>query len=114
MYDGLEADGRLGEFFLSPELRKTHSYLATNTDDSQTYTDKFKQVKIGFKVLGFADQEVDTVYSILAVILHLGDIEFEEILSEDNTDNKSAVVDNEPVTRGKIYSLNKSTLFLKK
>ncbi|XP_014227640.1 myosin-IIIb-like isoform X2 [Trichogramma pretiosum] len=100
MYDGLEADGRLEEFFLSPEIRKTHRYLTdAAADNTQTHIDKFQQLKAGFKVLGFADTEVDTVYSVLAAILHLGDIEFVEILSEDNTDNKSAVVDNEPVIR---------------
>ncbi|XP_031788630.1 myosin-IIIb isoform X2 [Nasonia vitripennis] len=99
MYDGLEADGRLEEFGLNPELRKSHRYLADNTDTSQTHIDKFQQLKIGFKVLGFQEAEVDAVYSVLAAILHLGDIEFVEILSEDNTDNKSAVVDNAPVLR---------------
>lgn len=104
MYEGLEADGRLGEFGLNPELRKSHRYLADNTDTSQTHIDKFQQLKVGFKVLGFQETEVDAVYSVLAAILHLGDIEFIEILSEDNTDNKSAVVDNEPVLRGKTYA----------
>ena len=103
LYDGLEADGRLDEFFLSTELRKSHRYLADNADTSQTHIDKFQQLKAGFKVLGFQEAEVDTVYSVLAAILHLGDIEFVEILSEDNTDNKSAVVDNEPVLRGKTH-----------
>ena len=76
MYDGLEADNRLQEFYLTPEMRKKHRYLAYNSDTSQTHIDKFQQLKAGFKVLGFADTEVDTVYSVLAAILHLGDIEF--------------------------------------
>lgn len=103
MYDGLEADGRLEEFHLSSELRKNHRYLSDNVNNSQTHIDKFQQLKAGFKVLGFQEAEVDAVYSVLAAILHLGDIEFNEILSEDNTDNKSAVVDNEPVLRGNFH-----------
>jgi myosin-3 len=100
MYDGLEADGRLEEFHLNTELRKSHRYLSDNPNTSQTHIDKFKQLKVGFKVLGFHDAEVDTVYSILAAIIHLGDIEFTEIASDDNTDNKSGVVVNEPILRG--------------
>jgi len=57
---------------------------------------------MGFKVLGFHDSEVDTVYQVLAAILHLGDIEFAEVASQDNTDNKSRVIDPIPLHRGKI------------
>ncbi|XP_058807301.1 myosin-IIIb-like isoform X2 [Phymastichus coffea] len=99
MYDGLEADNRLQEFFLNPELRQNHRYFTDKVDTSQTHIDKFQQLKNGFKVLGFHDAEIDTVYSVLAAVLHLGDIEFTEVVSEDNTDNKSEVVDNEPVLR---------------
>lgn len=102
MYDGLEADNRLEEFHLDSSLRKRHRYLADHSHTSQTHIDKFHQLKTGFKVLGFQDSEVDTVYSVLAAILHLGDIEFGEVPSEDNTDNKSTVIDTAPLNRGKL------------
>ncbi|XP_012256582.2 myosin-IIIb-like isoform X3 [Athalia rosae] len=99
MYDGLEADSRLKEFYLDSGLRKRHKYLADHSHTSQTHIDKFQQLKGGFKVLGFRDEEVDTVYGVLAAILHLGDIEFAEVASEDNTDNKSRVIDMAPLHR---------------
>ncbi|KAM0737530.1 Myosin-IIIa [Formica fusca] len=99
MYDGLEADNRLSEFYLDTTLRKYHRYLTHYSHTSQTHIDKFQQLKMGFKVLGFQDSEVDTVYRVLAAILHLGDIEFAEVASQDNTDNKSRVIDNIPLHR---------------
>lgn len=102
MYDGLEADNRLSEFYLDSNLRKHHRYLTDQSQTSQTHIDKFQQLKSGFKLLGFQDSEVDIVYRILAAILHLGDIEFGEVASEDNTDNKSRVIDAAPLHRGSL------------
>ncbi|XP_072749225.1 myosin-IIIb isoform X1 [Anoplolepis gracilipes] len=99
MYDGLEADNRLSEFYLDSTLRRYHRYLTHYSHTSQTHIDKFQQLKMGFKVLGFQDSEVDTVYRVLAAILHLGDIEFAEVASQDNTDNKSRVIDTIPLQR---------------
>ncbi|XP_033323906.2 myosin-IIIb isoform X1 [Megalopta genalis] len=99
MYDGLEADNRLSEYYLDENMRKHHRYLMDNSQTSQTHIDKFQQLKNGFKLLGFQDSEVDTVYRILAAVLHLGDIEFGEVASEDNTDNKSRVIDTAPLQR---------------
>ncbi|XP_076174415.1 myosin-IIIb isoform X2 [Ptiloglossa arizonensis] len=99
MYDGLEADGRLSEFYLNDNLRKQHRYLMDHSQTSQAHIDKFHQLKNGFKLLGFQDSEVDTVYRILAAVLHLGDIEFGEVASEDNTDNKSRLIDTAPLNR---------------
>lgn len=104
MYDGLEADGRLSEFHLDLNLRKNHRFLTDHCQTSQTHIDKFQQLKAGFKLLGFQDGEVDTVYRILAAILHLGDIEFGEVASEDNTDNKSHVIHVEPLRTGENVS----------
>lgn len=105
MYDGLEADNRLGEFHLDGSLRRQHRYLMTTGSEAsqqqqQAHIDKFQQLKAGFKVLGFQDEDVDIVYKVLAAILHLGDIQFEEVATEDNTDNKSSVVDDAPARRG--------------
>ncbi|XP_011865309.1 PREDICTED: myosin-IIIb-like isoform X1 [Vollenhovia emeryi] len=99
MYDGLEANDCLSEYYLDPTLRKYHRYLTHYSHTSQTHIDKFQQLKMGFKVLGFQDSEVDTVYRVLAAILHLGDIEFAEVATQDNTDNKSRVIDTVPLHR---------------
>lgn len=68
---------------------------------------KFQQVKEGFRLLGFRDEEVDTIYRIIAAVLHLGDIEFGEVVSQDNTDNKSRVIDLAPLHRGNTVVLPK-------
>lgn len=112
MYDGLEADGRLSEFHLDLNLRKNHRFLTDHCQTSQTHIDKFQQLKAGFKLLGFQDGEVDTVYRILAAILHLGDIEFGEVASEDNTDNKSHVIHVEPLRTGENVSPFSSSFLL--
>ncbi|XP_034945837.1 myosin-IIIb-like [Chelonus insularis] len=98
MYDGLKEDDRLSEFYLDYSSRNSHKYLQGTSEFSQSNVDKFNQIKKGFKVIGFQDTEVDTVYAVLAAILHLGDIEFEE-MTEDNSDNKSVVVDMTPLNK---------------
>jgi myosin-3 len=66
----------------------------------QTNVQRYHQLNASFRLLGFHDDEVDTVYCILAAILHLGDLEFGEVVTQDNTDNKSRVIDLAPLHRG--------------
>ncbi|KAF7990235.1 hypothetical protein HCN44_000040 [Aphidius gifuensis] len=97
IYDGLEADDRLNEFHLNDLSRDNHRYLKNNIESINENIEKFNEIKNCFKVLEFQDNQVDTVYAILSSILHLGDISFEEEISQDNTDNKSIVVDLLPL-----------------
>lgn len=60
---------------------------------------KWKQLVTSFKVLGFKIDEIDCINRILAAILNLGDIEFGEVVSCDNTDNKARVIDVAPMHR---------------
>ncbi|VVC25717.1 Protein kinase, ATP binding site,Protein kinase domain,Serine/threonine-protein kinase, active site,Myosin [Cinara cedri] len=102
IYDGLEHDKRLKEFHLDRELRQMHSYLPSDRQDSKTKqnnVDKFAQLKNAFEQVGFIEEEVNSIYCILAAILHLGDIEFSEIMTDNNTDNKSTVIDLTPIHR---------------
>jgi myosin-3 len=62
--------------------------------------ERYHQLNVGFRLLGFRSDEVDTVYHILAAILHLGDLEFGEVVTQDNTDNKSYVTGLAPLHRG--------------
>ncbi|PSN47190.1 hypothetical protein C0J52_07874 [Blattella germanica] len=64
-----------------------------------TNIERYHQLNAGFNLLGFQEDEVDTVYRILAAILHLGDLEFGEVVSQDNTDNKSRIIDLAPLHR---------------
>ncbi|XP_046661582.1 myosin-IIIb-like isoform X3 [Homalodisca vitripennis] len=103
LYDGLNNDGRLAEFHLDPLLRTRHTFLTADSQDvlsRQNNVQKFRELKSAFEVVGFRDGEVNSIYRVISGILHLGDIEFGEVISDDNTDNKSRVIDLAPLHRG--------------
>lgn len=99
LYDGLEHESKLGSYYLDPTYREHHRYLSKTQNAVQANVERWKQLKGCFKVLGFRDDEIDTVNRVLAAILNLGDLEFGEIVSNDNTDNKARVVDVAPMHR---------------
>ncbi|KAK6642740.1 hypothetical protein RUM43_004242 [Polyplax serrata] len=102
LYDGLESEKRMHEFFLSTELRRCHSYLTEDSADpyhKKSNIEKFLQLKSAFALIGFTKEEINNVYRILAGILHLGDVVFVETASDDNTDNKSRVLDMLPLRK---------------
>lgn len=102
LYDGLEHEKRLHEFFLSSELRRRHTYLTQDSADpyhKKSNVDKFLQLKSALALIGFTKEEINNVYRILAGILHLGDVVFVEVASDDNTDNKSRVLDMLPLRK---------------
>lgn len=100
LYDGLEHENKLSTYYLDPMYREQHRYLSkTQNSTPQKNIERWKQLKACFKVLGFRDDEIDTVNRILAAILNLGDLEFGEMDTDDNTDNKARVVDVAPMHR---------------
>lgn len=102
VYDGLEEEGRLTEFLLDPSLRKRHAYLTQDSNDpytKQSNVDRFTQLKSAFGLLGFKTEQMNTVWRILAAVLHLGDLSFGEVATDDNTDNKSHVMELAPLHR---------------
>ncbi|KAL0279116.1 UNVERIFIED_CONTAM: hypothetical protein PYX00_000736 [Menopon gallinae] len=102
LYDGLENEGRLHEFFLGPEIRKRHAYLTQDSEDEyskKSNVEKFRQLKASLALIGFKAEEVDTVYRILSAVLHLGDVVFGEVATDDNTDNKSRIIDDVPLRK---------------
>lgn len=66
---------------------------------------KFNELRSAFELVGFKQGEVNSIYRILAAILHLGDVQFGELITDDNTDNRSHVTDLVPLIRG-MYSIN--------
>lgn len=46
--------------------------------------EQFNKVVEGFKSLGFRDDELDSVYRILAAVINLGDVEFYQTIDKDN------------------------------
>ncbi|KAJ1530956.1 hypothetical protein ONE63_005792 [Megalurothrips usitatus] len=83
LYDGLEREGRLHDFHLDADLRAHHAFLAGERTDpatKQANVERFYQLKAAFGLLGFRADEVDSVYRVLAAILHIGDLEFADQL----------------------------------
>lgn len=80
MYDGLEAEHRLTDYYLDVDYKKRHKYLRETSTASKSNQEKWKQLKSSFKVLGFREDEVDSVIRVLAAVLNLGDIEFGEMV----------------------------------
>jgi myosin III len=99
LYDGLEAENRLTDYYLDIEYKKRHRYLRETATPSKINQEKWKQLKSSFKVLGFTELHVDSVIRVLAAVLNLGDCEFCEMVTNDNTDNKAKVIDMAPLHR---------------
>jgi myosin-3 len=111
MYDGLQSEGRLEDYYLHPSYRKHHRYLADTSNTPHANIEKWKQLKASFKVLGFKDEEIDMVNRVLAAVLNLGDMEFGELISTDNTDNRAKVIDMAPMHRvSKLLGVESSDL----
>ncbi|XP_046384046.1 myosin-IIIb-like [Ischnura elegans] len=102
LYDGLEHEGRLEEFHLFPDLRSRHRYLGGDSNDrdvKEVNVMMFEDLCSSFRLMDFVEPEVDTIFGLLAAIIHLGDLQFGEVISsKDNTD-KSRIVDLAPLHR---------------
>lgn len=109
LYDGLFSEDKLATYHLDQEFRKHHKYLSNTCGTVQANVIRWRQLKESFKVLGFSPDELDTVNRVLAAILNLGDIEFGEVITTDNTDNKARVIDVAPMHRGE-YQLSCATI----
>lgn len=98
LYDGLEAENRLQDYYLDRDYKKRHKYLNLKHVNVSTKVneERWKQLKSSFKVLGFKEEQVDSIQRVLAGILNLGDIDFAE--SDDN-DNEAHVIDLAPIHR---------------
>lgn len=73
--------------------------MSPTTNSPEFNIDKWKQLSASFKVLGFKNDEIDGVNRVLAAVLNLGDLEFGEVVTHDNTDNKARVIDVAPMHR---------------
>lgn len=60
----------------------------------------YGELKNAFYTVGFQKEDINSIYNIIFGILHLGDIIFTEVVSHDNTDNKSKVLDLAPLYKG--------------
>nr|XP_051705380.1 myosin-IIIb isoform X1 [Oryctolagus cuniculus] len=99
IYAGLYHQKKLSEFRLPEE--KPPRYIADETGSvvhditsKESYRRQFEAIQHCFRIIGFTDKEVYSVYRILAGILNIGNIEFAAISSQHQTD-KSEVPDAE-------------------
>ncbi|XP_072817220.1 myosin-IIIb isoform X4 [Vicugna pacos] len=91
IYTGLYHQKKLSEFRLPEE--KPPRYIADETGrvmhditSKESYRRQFEAIQHCFRIIGFTDKEVHSVYRILAGILNIGNIEFAAISSQHQTD----------------------------
>nr|XP_034991520.1 myosin-IIIb [Zootoca vivipara] len=91
IYAGLYHQKKLFEYNL-PE-KKPPRYIDNDTGrvmhdiiSKESYGTQFEAIQHCFRIIGFTDEEVHSVYRILAGILNTGNIEFAAISSQHQTD----------------------------
>uniref|UniRef100_A0A8C4X9Q1 non-specific serine/threonine protein kinase n=1 Tax=Erpetoichthys calabaricus TaxID=27687 RepID=A0A8C4X9Q1_ERPCA len=91
IYAGLYHQNQLPEFrlpekipprYIDNENGKVMQDIITN----KVYKDQFKAIQHCFRIIGFTEEEVNSVYRILAAILNTGNIEFASITSQHQAD----------------------------
>jgi myosin-3 len=81
-YDGLEEENKLADYYLDASFKNQHKFLKPQKRNVQVNRIIWKQLNNSFRVVGFKNDQIDSIYRILAGILNLGDIEFCEIDDE--------------------------------
>ena len=80
MISGLQKQNRLEEFKL--EADKKYKIVGDLQDSDGSAFDKLMN---GFKLIGFRDGDVDGIFKIIAAVVHLGELDFCPVETEDNT-----------------------------
>ncbi|CAG09940.1 unnamed protein product, partial [Tetraodon nigroviridis] len=63
-----------------------HGRVMQDIVSSKLYTEQFDAIQDCFRIIGFTEEEVVSVYQILSAILNTGNIEFTAITSQHQTD----------------------------
>lgn len=95
LYDGLADIRQLGNYYLDTTGKRQHRYLngaASDKETASTHVDRLNNIKQGFQLLGFRSAETDTIYRILAAIVHLGDVEVRK--AETTFQNDTCIIVN--------------------
>ncbi|KAM4705177.1 myosin-IIIa-like [Rhinophrynus dorsalis] len=94
IYAGLSEKKKLAHYKL-PEnkppryLQNEHIKLVQDFMNKPFYKSQFDLIEQCFKVIGFSMEELGSVYSILAAILNVGDIDFTSVASEHQIDKSN-------------------------
>ncbi|XP_030406193.1 myosin-IIIa isoform X2 [Gopherus evgoodei] len=94
IYAGLAEKKKLAHYKL-PEykppryLQNEHLRTAQDFMNNNFYKSQFELIEQCFKVIGFTMEELGSVYSILAAILNVGNVEFSSVVSEHMIDKSN-------------------------
>ncbi|KAM6101723.1 myosin-IIIa isoform 3-T5 [Theristicus caerulescens] len=94
IYAGLAEKKKLAHYKL-PEyrppryLQNDHFRIVQDFMNNSFYKSQFELIEQCFKVIGFTLEELGSVYSVLAAILNVGDIEFSAVVSEHMIDKSN-------------------------
>ncbi|KAK3571379.1 hypothetical protein QTP86_010319, partial [Hemibagrus guttatus] len=94
IYAGLAERKKLAHYKLSDSkipqyLQNENIKLVPDIVGNASYREHFEAVEQCFKVIGFTLEELGSVYSIVASILNTGDIEFDSVTTEHQTDKSN-------------------------
>ena len=81
MMIGLEKQNRLEEFKL--ENNKKYKIVGDSNIDNVAGS-SFDKLMNGFKLIGFRDADIDGIFKVIAAIIHLGELDFLPVETEDN------------------------------
>ncbi|CAL8343516.1 unnamed protein product [Boreogadus saida] len=98
-YAGLYHQDKLKNYRLPDKtppryINSQHCKVMHDIVTSKLYKDQFDEIQDCFRIIGFTEEEVTSVYRILSAILITGNIEFAAITSQHQTD-KSEVPNSE-------------------
>ncbi|PFX28944.1 Myosin-IIIa [Stylophora pistillata] len=112
MIAGLAYNKKLEKY--SFKLYSQHNYLQTGGRNLQDLVctlgnrRKFEEVQRCFDIIGFSHEEVSQLFSVLAAIIHLGDIHFTEDESVSHLSDKSMVSNPQVLLIGETIVRNNS------
>ncbi|XP_069504253.1 myosin-IIIa isoform X2 [Ambystoma mexicanum] len=91
IYVGLAGKKKLAHYKLSESkppryLQNENIRVVQDFMNNSYYKSQFELIEQCFKVIGFTMEELGSVYSILAAILNVGNIEFSSVVSEHQID----------------------------
>ncbi|KAH8041089.1 hypothetical protein HPB51_013749 [Rhipicephalus microplus] len=114
LYDGLADIRQLGNYYLDTTGKRQHRQVSiaiavafeestrntakylngapSDKETASTHVDRLNNIKQGFQLLGFRSAETDTIYRILAAIVHLGDVEVRK--AETTFQNDTCIIVN--------------------
>ncbi|KAI5621137.1 myosin-IIIb isoform X2, partial [Silurus asotus] len=99
IYAGLYHQNSLKEYRLPEKIapryiNSANGKVMQDIVSNNLYKDQFDAIQDCFRIIGFSEEEVNSVYRILAAILNTGNIEFTSTTSQHQTD-KSEVPNSE-------------------